>query len=65
MNKNYVIITKAVAVTVLVGVLALAVWGIILIFDHENLMGIVPISIAVVVSLAQIIAGIVLYKKNH
>lgn len=45
--------------------IALAVWGIVLISDHNNLWGIVPIAVAIVISLAQIIAGIVLFKKNH
>ena len=65
MNKKYVIIAKAIAVLVFIGVIALVLWGAILISDYNNLIGIVPISIAVVISLAQIIAGIVLFKKHH
>lgn len=65
MDKKYVLISKIVAVCVFVGVIALAVWGAVLIADYGNLIGIVPIAIAVTVSLAQIIAGIVLYKKHH
>lgn len=63
MNKKYVIIAKAIAVLVFIGVIALVLWGAILISDYNNLIGIVPISIAVVISLAQIISGIVLFKK--
>ena len=65
MSKRYVIIAKAIAIFVFIGVIALVLWGAILISDYNNLMGIVPISIAVVISLAQIIAGIVLFKKHH
>ena len=64
-NKKYVIITKAFAVLVFLGVIALALWGIVLISDYNNPIGIVPISIAVLVSLAQIVAGIVLFKRHH
>ena len=65
MSKKYVIIAKAIAILVFIGVIALVLWGVILISDYNNLIGIVPISIAVVISLAQIIAGIVLFKKHH
>ena len=64
LDKKYVIITKIIAVLVFIGVIALAFWGIALILDN-NPIGILPLSIAVVISLAQIIAGIVLYKKHH
>ena len=65
MSKRYVIIAKAISVLVFIGVIALVLWGAILISDYNNLIGIVPISIAVVISLAQIIAGILLFKKHH
>lgn len=65
MNKKYVIVAKTVAVLVFLGVIALALWGVVLIADYNNLIGIVPISIAALVSLAQIAAGIVLFKKHH
>ena len=65
MSKKYVIVAKVVAVLVFLGVIALALWGAILVSDHNDLMGIIPISIAVAISLAQIISGIVLFKKHH
>ena len=65
MDKKYIIIAKMIAVLVFIGVIALVLWGAILISDYNNLIGIVPISIAAVISLAQIIAGIVLFKKHH
>ena len=65
MSKKYVIIAKAIAILVFIGVIALALWGIVLISEYNNFIGILQISIAVVISLAQIIAGIVLFKKHH
>lgn len=65
MDKKYVIIAKAIAIFVFIGVVALALWGGILIAEYNNLIGILPISIAVVISVAQISAGIVLFKKHH
>ena len=65
MSKKYVIIAKAIAIFVFIGVMALALWGGILIAEYNNLIGILPISIAVVISVAQISAGIVLFKKHH
>ena len=65
MSKKYIIISKAIAILVFIGAIALVSWGLILIADNNNLIGIVPISIAVVISLTQIIAGIVLFKKQH
>ena len=64
-DKKYLIITKIFAVLVFLGVLALTIWGIILITDHNNLVGIAPISIAAVISIGQIAMGIFLYNKNH
>lgn len=65
LNKKYVIVTKIIAVLVFIGVLSLAIWGVVLISEYNNLAGIVPISIAAVISLLQIVAGIVLFKKHH
>ena len=65
MNKKYLMISKIIAILVYVGAIALAVWGVVLIADCGNLMGIVPISVAAILSLAQIVAGIVLYKKRR
>ena len=65
MNKKYVIVTKVIAILVFVGVIALALWGVALISEYNRLIGILPLSIAAVISLAQIVAGIVLFKKHH
>ena len=64
-SKQHIRIAKIAAILVVAGIFALAIWGSVLIVDYGNLWGLVPIAIAVVVSLAQIIAGIILYKKHH
>ena len=64
-SKKTVFLSKLIATLVLLGVLALAIWGLVLVFEYENMWGTVPVAVAVIVSLAQIIAGIVLYKRNH
>ena len=64
-DKKYRIISRIIAIVVIFGVIALALWGVYLIFDLGNLLGIIPLSFAVLISLFQIVAGIVLYKKNH
>ena len=65
MSKKHIRIAKLIAATVILAVFALFIWGMILIMDDGNLWGIAPIAVAAVLSLAQIIAGIVLYKKHH
>ena len=64
-TKKHIWIAKIMAILVVFGIFALVIWGGVLIVDHNNLWGILPIAIAIVISLAQIIAGIVLYKKHH
>lgn len=64
-TKKQQLAVKLVAVAVVIGLTALAVWGAVLVANHGNMWGIVPLTVAVVLSLAQIVAGIVLYKKNH
>ena len=64
-GKKHIRIAKISAVLVVLGVFALAIWGGVLIADYNNLWGIVPIVIAIILSLIQIIAGIILFKKHH
>lgn len=64
-SKKHIRIAKITAVLVVVAVFALFIWGAVLITDYNNLWGILPIGISVAVSAAQIIAGIVLFKKHH
>ena len=63
-SRNCEIVAVIIAILVFVGVIVLAVWGGILISDYNNRCGIIPISAAAVISLAQITAGIILRIKN-
>lgn len=64
-SKKHIWIAKIAVILVIAGIFALVIWGSVLIADHNNLWGIAPISVAVILSLAQIIAGIILFKKHH
>lgn len=64
-TKKYRVIATVIAITVLIILFALVIWGFCLIIDKKNMLGIIPIAFAAVLSLAQIIAGIALYNKNH
>ena len=64
-SKRYIVISKILAISVLIGVIALALWGIYLITEKSNPLGAIPLIAAGIISLAQIIAGIVLFKKHH
>ena len=63
-GKKMKTVATVLAILMLVGVFALAIWGIAWITEG-NLWGIAPLGAAIVISLAQIVAGIVLYHKNH
>lgn len=65
LGKTYNLIVKIIAVMVFLGVIALVIWGGVLIWERGNLLGIIPLSVGVLISLAQIIAGIILYNKHH
>ena len=64
-NMKCEIVTVVIAISVFIGVIALAVWGVVLISDYNNRCGIIPISAAIVISLAQITAGIILRIKHN
>lgn len=64
-SKKHIWAAKIMAVLVVFGIFALVIWGGVLIADQHNLWGILPISIAAVLSIIQIVAGIVLFKKHH
>ena len=63
-SKKYKIITVLFALFVLLGVLALFIWGCVLISDYNNKLGVIPIIIAVIISIAQIIAGFIMHDKK-
>lgn len=63
-NKKALFLTKLIAVLCTLGIIALGVWGIILLADSHNLWGIAPLSIAIVLSIVQIVFGIVLHIRR-
>ena len=64
-TKKHKIIAKILAIVVVLGVLALGIWGGVMIWEYGKLWGIAPFTIAIVISVAQIVLGIILYKKHH
>ena len=58
-------LAKILAVLMLLVVFGLIIWGAILLFDYQNPWGWFPLIAAIVISVAQIVAGIVLYKRHH
>ena len=64
-TKKHILIAKIIALLVLAGLFALVIFGLVLLIDHDNKLGIIPIILAVVISTVQIAAGIVLYKKHQ
>ncbi len=64
-TKKHIVIAKVIAICVLIGLFALVIWGISLIIDKNNLLGIIPIAIAAIISVAQIALGIIFYNRNH
>ena len=64
-SRGHKLAAKMIAVTVLLGVIALALWGVYLITEVGTMLGVIPIAVAAIISIAQIVAGIVLYRKHH
>jgi hypothetical protein len=64
-TKKHRIIASVIALIVIAGIFALVIFGLTLIIDKGNLLGIIPLSFAIIISAVQIVLGIVFYKKNH
>ena len=64
-SKKYRIITMLIAVTVLLGVIVLFVWGGVLVFDNKDNRGYTLFIIAIIISVAQIITGVVMFFKKN
>lgn len=62
-SRRFVILAKIFAVLMLVGIFALAIWGFVLIFDYGNMLGVLPLSIAALISVFQIVAGIIFHVR--
>ena len=63
-SKKYRVLPVFFALFVLLGVFALFIWGCVLISNYNNKLGIIPIVIAIVISIIQIIAGFILHDKK-
>lgn len=64
-GKKHYRIATAVAIVCTFGLFALALWGIALIVEKDNALGVLPLSIAVILSIAQIVFGIILFIKRN
>ena len=64
-TKKHRIIAAVIALIVIAGIFALVIFGLTLIIDKGNLLGIIPLSFAIIISAVQMVLGIVFYKKNH
>ena len=64
-SKAFTIFSKLIAIVMIIVVIALGIWGFVLINDYNSLHGYVFITIAAVISLVQIVLGIVFYIRNN
>ena len=64
-DKKRKILATIFAIIVLAITFALVILGLTLIIDYGNLLGIIPLLIAIIISIIQITFGIILYNKNH
>ena len=65
LSRGHRILAKVIAALVYIGALVLVFWGADLVFGQGDTIGIIPILVAVAISLLQIIGGILLYRKHH
>ncbi len=63
-SKKYRKVAILIATVVLLGTLALFVWGCVLLSDYNNKLGAIPIVISIIISVVQIIAGFILHDKK-
>ena len=63
-SQKYRVLAIVFAVLALLGVFALFIWGCVLISDYHNMLGLIPITVAIVLSLIQIVAGLVLHDRR-
>ncbi len=65
LKKKHKVFAWILAFTVLIGVFALVIWGLWLMIDKNNFLGLIPLAFATLISVLQIVAGIVLYNKRR
>ncbi len=64
-NKKIKVLATILAITVLAGVFALVIWGLVLIIDKNNLLGIIPLAFAIIISIIQITLVIIITNKKR
>ena len=63
-SKKYRFLTALIACVSMMGIGALFIWGCIWVVEDGNWFGLIPILIAVVLSIAQIMVGFVLRDRK-
>ncbi len=63
-SRGYRFLVWVIALVCTIAILALGGWGIVLIFEKKNMLGIIPLAIAVVLSIIQIIFGIISHARK-
>lgn len=64
-TKGMRVLAIIIAVVLTLGLLALFLFGASLLFEKNTVWGLILMIVSALLALAQIIAGIVLYKKHH
>lgn len=64
-SPKYRVLTIMIATISMLGNLTLFIWGGILLFERHNIWGLVPIVIALIWALGQILLGCILDKKGN
>lgn len=64
-KRKHRVIAVIIAIVCTFGLMALAGWGVYLVAEHNNRLGIIPIVIAVILSCMQIGLGIYLRSKSN
>ncbi len=64
-TKKHLLWVKLIAVAVMLGIFALAVWGLVWIIDDKNAWGWLPLGVAILFSVIQITAGILLFIRRN
>lgn len=63
-SRKYRCIAILVALLCMAGIFALFIWGACLFFDDHRKIGLLPMATAVLLSLAQIVAGFIVQSKK-
>ena len=64
-TKGMKVLAIIIAIVLALGLPALFLWGSYLWFDRNMVLGLILMIVSAILVMAQIIAGIVLYKKHH